>query len=107
MLSFRHYVSYRENNSDDDHGFTGGIDRNPVVGGDIAPISAALARALSTHKSKTIELLRKLNDDKINAILDQMNADELNKSSFSKSPDSMGGDVLAPNTADAASGEMP
>jgi hypothetical protein len=104
LLSFRHYVAYRESHSDPDSGFTGG---DSAVGGDIAPISAALAKALSTHKSKTIELLRKLNDEKINAILDKMNADDLNKSSFSKSPDGANGDVLAPNTADAASGEMP
>jgi len=106
LLSFGNYVSYRENNSDDDHGFTGDIDRKSVVGGEIAPISAALARALSTHKSKTIKFLRELNDYKINVILDKMNADELNKPSFSSSPNNMDGDVLSPNTADSVSGEM-
>lgn len=102
MLSFKHYVTYRENNSDDS-GFLG----NSSVGGDVTHLSAALAKALSAHKSKVVEFLRKLNDEKINAILDQMNANELNKPSFGKAPDNVNVDFLATNTADSASSEIP
>jgi hypothetical protein len=98
LFSFRHYVFYRENNEDNSQDF----DNNPVSKGDIDTIAMAISRALSSHKNKTIEFLRKLNDEKINAILDKMNATELNKTSFNQFSSETEGDILSPNLADSA-----
>lgn len=113
MLSFEHYVTVRESAMADKlagHGLTGGLGMGASVAGDVAQMGKALAVALGEHKSRTISFLRGLNDPKINGVLDEMSAGELNrvKNIFHKAS-GLGDEenVLAPNTADSHSGELP
>lgn len=113
MLSFDHYIKIRESAMADKlagHGLTGGVGMGASVAGDVAQMGKALAIALGEHKSRTISFLRALNDPRINGVLDEMSAGELNrvKNIFHKAS-GLGGedDVIAPNAADSQSGDLP
>lgn len=107
MLSFEKFVELRESSMADrvaGQGLTGGLNMGSSVAGDVSHIGKALSIALGDYKSRTIAFLRGLHDTRIDAILDEMSAGELNrvKNLFHKASDSEE-DIVAPSIADSHS----
>jgi len=113
MLSFHDYVAVQEGFSAADrtsgHEITGGLSLNKDVAGDVGQITRALAKALGRYKGRTISFLRSLGDDEIHGILDKMNATDLNRvrTVMKRGLDRSEPDMLAPNMADSATGDLP
>lgn len=109
MLSFEDFVELREGAMSDKmagQGLTGGLNMGSSVAGDVSRIGKALSVALGEYKSRTIAFLRGLHDTKIDAILDEMSAGQLNRvrNVFNKaSEEESEGDILAPSIADSQS----